>query len=213
MSARARVVLLAALSALASLAACSTDETLRVPDPHLNRMLEQPKVRPFDEDPRAPGATGMRAPPPFTVARANDGRPFDEARELGTVNGVYVAASPLEVTRALVVRGRASFDVVCATCHGVLGDGVSVVAQRMQLTRPPTLHEPRIRAFPPGKVFATITQGYGLMPSFAPELTPDERWAVVAYLEALQLSRNANVAALPDPIRNDVAAKLAEGTR
>jgi mono/diheme cytochrome c family protein len=108
------------------------------------------------------------------------------------------------MTRALLDQGHAAFDRVCATCHGVLGDGVSVVAEKMELRKPPSLHEARIRGLAPGQVFEIVSVGYGMMPSLAALLDVDERWAVVAYLDALRLSQAAPIAALPEPVKADL---------
>ena len=101
------------------------------------------------------------------------------------------------MTRASLEAGRAAFERVCATCHGVLGDGNSVVAEKMELRKPPSLHEARIAQLPAGKVFQVASVGYGLMPGYAALLSVEERWAIVGYLGALRLSQAAPVASLP----------------
>jgi hypothetical protein len=83
----------------------------------------------------------------------------------------------------------------------VLGDGDSPVARNMQLRRPPSLLEARIRAQPPGRIFETITHGFGLMPAHEALLALDERWAVVAYVGALQLAQGVAVDELPASLR------------
>jgi mono/diheme cytochrome c family protein len=105
--------------------------------------------------------------------------------------------------------GRAKFDVICAACHGVLGTGESVVAQNMALRRPTSLHEPYVRALPPGRIYQVIRTGYGVMPPYGPWLTVEERWGVVAYVHALQLSQGVEVTTLPPELRS----ALEEATR
>ena len=118
------------------------------------------------------------------------------------------AELPVPVTRALLERGRARFAIACATCHGVAGDGDTVVARNRQRRRPPSLHEPRIVALSPGALYRVIVAGYGLMPSYAKLVEPADRWAVVAYVRTLELSWGAKLAALPAEVRGDAARRL-----
>ncbi len=99
----------------------------------------------------------------------------------------------------------------CAACHGLAGDGDSPVARNMALRKPPSLHEPRIRALPAGRLYAVVRDGYGLMPSYAEELSVGERWAVVAYVRALQLSQGARLAELPPELRSEARARADAG--
>jgi mono/diheme cytochrome c family protein len=110
-----------------------------------------------------------------------------------------VALAPVRLDADLLALGRRKFDVHCATCHGVLGDGQSQVALNMSLRKPPSLHE--YRSVPDGYIFQVITRGFGLMPSYAGDLSPHERWAVVAYVRALQLSQAASLQQVPPQIR------------
>ncbi len=166
--------------------ACDDRDALRMPDPTLARMLEQRRGDPFSASSAFPDGKTMREPPRGTVPRDAD-------------------VEPPPVTRALLSLGRARFERTCAACHGIAGDGRSVVATKMEHRRPPSLHEPRIRAFAPSQLFAVMTQGYGLMPSYAGMLTETERWAVAAYVKALQLAMNAPVATLPPDAREALA--------
>jgi mono/diheme cytochrome c family protein len=118
------------------------------------------------------------------------------------------AAVPVTVTRELLDRGRRRFAIACATCHGVAGDGNSAVARNMQRRRPPSLHEPRLVALGPGALYRVITAGYGLMPSYEKLLTPDDRWAVIAYVRTLQLAWRVRLAALPPAVRDDAIRRL-----
>jgi mono/diheme cytochrome c family protein len=148
----------------------------------------------------------MRSPPPGTVARGRD-HVGDRVIATGQDENEDAKRVPLPLTRALLENGRARFDEICATCHGVLGDGVSVVAEKMRLRKPPSLFEARISQQAPGRVFRTISQGFGLMPSYAAALSIDERWAVVAYIEALRLSQAAPVAELSPALRAELARR------
>jgi mono/diheme cytochrome c family protein len=115
----------------------------------------------------------------------------------------YVTRIPIALTPALMAKGQKRFEIICATCHGLLGDGDSLVARNMSLRPPPSLYAFADR--PAGFFFEVITNGYGLMASYD-EIPVDERWAVVAYVQALQKSQTANVSAAPP----DVQKKLQE---
>ncbi len=171
MTARASLILCAACLA----GGCDDSQAWHEPDFSLGRMQEQPRLDPFDE--------GMASPPPFTVAH--------RTRDTG---------GSARLTRADVERGRDRFDVLCATCHGVRGDGDSVVATKMLFVRPPSLLEPRIRGLSDAQIGAVIVHGYGLMPSYANELAGSDRAATVAYVRALQIAQGVSVSALPAPL-------------
>lgn len=189
----------AALVALSVTLGCSRAVTVVEPELSLERMQVQRRTDPYAESALFADGRAMRTPPAGTIPRERLLGPPALVR--GTDGGRYVVRFPLPVTRALVERGRAHFEVVCATCHGVRGDGVSPVAAAMTLRPPPSLHEARLRAAPVGRLFEVASQGYGLMPSFAPYLGVEARWAVVAYVRALQLSQAAPASALPDDLR------------
>jgi hypothetical protein len=118
----------------------------------------------------------------------------------------YVATVPLPISRKLLELGRKRFDITCATCHGPLADGKSIVATQMSLRPPPSLQDPKFVAKPAGYIYEVISKGFGLMASYAAELSVEERWSVVAYLRALQLSQNTPVSALPPEIRQQLEA-------
>lgn len=187
--------------AAAWLAACDAGQ----PTPDWSRMITQPKLLPYGDSDVFDDQRAMRPVPAGTVAR---GWIADPALRTGQVAGRDVDAIPVPVTRALLDRGRQRFAIVCATCHGVAGDGVSAVARNMQRRRPPSLHEPRIAALAPGAVYRVIVDGYGLMPSYAKLVAPGDRWAVIAYVRTLELSWTARLDALPPALRDDVARRL-----
>jgi mono/diheme cytochrome c family protein len=114
----------------------------------------------------------------------------------------YASKVPLPLTMELMALGRKRFDITCATCHGPSGDGESIVAKQMALRPPPSLLAYTNRA--PGYIFEVITHGFGMMASYAAELTVEERWAVVAYLRALQVSQSVPAASLPADVRRQL---------
>ena len=181
-----------------ALAGCDDREAIRHMHPSLERMLTQPRSDPYGASTFFADGRAMREPPPDTVARGA------ERVESGRADGRYLDAVPLPLTRALLETGRRRFETYCAACHGVAGDGRSVVAEKMERRRPESLHSERVRALPAGRVFEITGDGYGFMPGYADALSPDERWAIVAYLDALRLSRAAPVASLPPPVQAEL---------
>ena len=107
---------------------------------------------------------------------------------------------PLPITQELLERGRERYGIYCAPCHGLQGDGLGMVAMR-GIKHPPSYHIDRLRQAPNGYFYDVITNGFGAMYSYSMQLTPQDRWAVVGYLRALQLSRNAKAADLPADVR------------
>jgi mono/diheme cytochrome c family protein len=104
------------------------------------------------------------------------------------------------MSMALLEHGRDRFDIYCSPCHGRAGDGEGIVVQR-GFPHPPSYHIDRLRDAPASHVVAVITQGYGVMYSYAARVPPADRWAIAAYVRALQLSRHATLAALPEADR------------
>jgi mono/diheme cytochrome c family protein len=104
---------------------------------------------------------------------------------------------PLTATAALVVRGQQQYDIFCVPCHGRTGKGDGMIVQR-GFTKPPSLVEGKLRNAKAEVYYNAMTSGYGAMYSFADRLAPGDRWAVIAYIRALQISQNADVASLPD---------------
>jgi mono/diheme cytochrome c family protein len=187
--------------AAAALGACDNGDAL----PDWSRMIDQPKLLPYGETALFDDGRAMRPLPDGVVPRTWIA---DPALRTGQTTAGDVDHVPVPVTRALLDRGRQRFAIACATCHGIAGDGDSAVARAMQRRRPPSLHEPRLVALTPGALYRVIVDGYGLMPSYAKLLVPDDRWAVVAYVRTLQLAGRVRLAALPPAVRDDVTRRL-----
>jgi mono/diheme cytochrome c family protein len=164
----------------------------------VNPMMQQPKVKPYRKSEFFPDQIAMRAPPPGVVAST---APVDPPVATGRgTDGKPVARIPVPVTPQLLELGRKRYDVFCAVCHGLLANGEGPVARNMSIRPPPNLLV-LDRDRPDGFVFAAISEGYGYMPSYAPWLGTEERWAVVAYLRALQLSQGARIDQAPPEVR------------
>lgn len=165
-----------------------------------NDMWVQPKVKAQQGDvffaSQGLSPSGSRKPVAGTVA-------FEKARTdtayyTGYVDGRLVKEFPIPVTKELIARGRERFEIFCSHCHGQTGDGTGMIAQRgFTLARPvATYHTDRLREMPVGHIFDVITNGYGTMYPFAGRIKPQDRWAIAAYIRALQLSQNATSANL-----------------
>jgi hypothetical protein len=118
-------------------------------------------------------------------------------------------AFPLPLNKELLDRGENRYKIFCSPCHGLQGDGNGMVALR-GMKHPPSYHQDRLRQAPNGYIYDVITNGFGAMLSYSAQVPPHDRWAIVAYLRALQLSRNAKISELPPDIREKVLHPPAE---
>ena len=125
--------------------------------------------------------------------------------------GQPVAEFPFAITRKELDRGEERYNIFCAPCHSRLGDGNGMVVQR-GFRQPPSFHIDRLRQVPPGYVFDVITNGFGVMPDYRSQITVEDRWAIVAYLKALQLSQNGTMADVPEAERGRLNTPGTPGT-
>ena len=158
-------------------------------------MSNQPRYKTFAEDDFFQNGSSARPLPPHTVARghANLDTEYFEGK---TEDGKLVEAFPMAITREILDRGRQRFDIYCAVCHGRTGEGNGMIVQR-GFPMPPSYHITRLRDAPIGHFYDVITNGYGVMYSYAARVEPSDRWAITAYIRALQLSRHATLDDLP----------------
>jgi cytochrome c553 len=173
----------------------------------LDPMKQQPKFKAYSAN--ADGGRSMREPVPGTVPQeiAYD----DPALWGGNADaGIFIDHIPLTVDKALLARGQDRFDITCATCHGLLGDGNSVVAKKMLLVPPASLLRDDIRAFPDGRIEEIVRAGWGAMTGYQDQLTARDRWAVVAYVRALQVSQRAPLELAPPAERQKLTAERAQ---
>ncbi len=124
----------------------------------------------------------------------------DERFTTGQVNGKPVADLPVPLTPALLERGRERYGIYCTPCHGLTGNGLGIVVQR-GYRRPPSYELDRLRAAPVGYFFDVMTRGFGAMPDYAGQIPASDRWAIAAYIRALQLSQRTTTADVPPEAR------------
>ena len=153
-------------------------------------MHDQPKYIPMRESTFFGDARSARPAVPGTVAR---GQLRDDAvLYTGKRNGADTDVFPFPITDRVMKRGQERFNVFCSPCHGRTGAGDGMVVQR-GYRRPPTYHQDRLREAPVGHFFDVMTNGFGAMPDHAVQIKAEDRWAIAAYIRALQLSANAKV--------------------
>jgi len=176
------IMLLTALVAVGAAAGCRQD------------MHDQPKYQPFEESHFFKDGRASRPRVPGTVAR---GRLDDDTlRVTGKTASGPSESFPSPVTRATLDRGHQRFDIYCSPCHDRVGTGRGMIVMR-GYKQPPSFHEDRLRGMPAGYFFDVMTTGFGVMPSYAAQVPVDDRWAIAAYIRALQLSQHATVADVP----------------
>ena len=193
MSARRLPALLAAALSALALAGCHTD------------MWIQPKVKTLQESDFFTDGRGARDPVEHTIARGQ--LRGQDAFETGLVKGRLVTqlppivgpGKPFADTREMLERGKDRFEIYCSPCHGRLGDGNGMIAQRgLALRRAPaSFHTDRLRRMPIGHFVDVQTNGYGVMYSYASRVDPQDRWAIAAYIRVLQRSQNARPGDIP----------------
>jgi len=128
----------------------------------------------------------------------------DEFLYAGRVNGQPATTFPFPITAAVLARGRERYDIFCSPCHDYVGTGNGMAVRRGFRTHPPSFHMDRLRDEPPGHFFDVITNGFGAMNDYAVQIKPRDRWAIVAYIRALQLSENAMLKDLPQQDRQEL---------
>jgi len=122
----------------------------------------------------------------------------------GKKDGAFVTAIPVRIDSALVYRGQERFNIYCSPCHGRTGEGNGMIVQR-GFPKPNSFHSDSVRAKPDGYYFDVITNGFGRMYSYAPSVPAADRWAIVAYVRALQMSRTVDAASLTAGERNKIS--------
>ncbi|MGH9537502.1 MAG: c-type cytochrome [Terriglobales bacterium] len=171
------------LAAMLILAGCRQD------------MHDQPRFKPLAESDFYTDLRSARPPVEGTVAR---GQLHEDSYlytgKVGNNPGDYM---PFPVTDEILARGQQRYNIYCAPCHSRMGDGNGIVPSRGFPRKPPSYHTDRLRKAPLGYIFDVITNGFGAMPDYASQIPPRDRWDIVAYIRALQLSQDATAADVP----------------
>lgn len=168
-------------------------------------MQSQPKYTPLSRSWFYPDGRSARPVPPGTISV--DEINIDQAVDTGKANGDWVNNIPIPVTADLLARGRERYNIYCAPCHGRTGFGNGMIAER-GFKKPVNLNGKRVRGAPPGYLYQVIVNGYGGMGSYAYQIkSPRDRWAIIAYIRALELSRYAPLADAPVPARSRLEAE------
>jgi len=179
------IALLLVLFAI-SVSGCS-DNTLR------QDMANQPRQNPLSPSNFFPDGRSERPAIENTVAR---GSLESDALFAPKDSNAF----PLPLSLDLLERGQERYAIFCSPCHGLQGDGNGMVAMR-GMKHPPTYHQERLRQVPNGYIYDVVTNGFGAMSGYSAQIPPRDRWAIVAYFRALQLSRNAPISELPPALK------------
>jgi hypothetical protein len=157
-------------------------------------MQDQPKYKDLRGSSFFDDHRSARPLPEGTVPRGflNADRRFSTGQQ----DGQPIAQLPMPLTRGLLARGRERYGIYCTPCHGMTGDGLGIVVQR-GFRRPNSFHIDRLRAAPVGYFFDVMTKGFGSMMDYAAAIEPADRWAIAAYVRALQVSQGATIADVP----------------
>jgi hypothetical protein len=156
-------------------------------------MADQPKNRPLSPSDFFADGRSERPLVENTVAR---GAIADDELFVPKDSNAF----PLPLNRELLERGEERYKIFCTPCHGLQGDGHGIVAMR-GMKPPPSFHQDRLRQEPNGYIYDAVTNGFGAMYGYSAQIPPRDRWAIIAYVRALQLSRNAKAADLPAELR------------
>lgn len=204
------LIVLAAL-ALVPFACIARARAVRTSAPRVHvipDMDQQAKFGPQKVNPLFADRRSARPPVPGTVAQGELRE--DDHLYRGIVNGDWAATFPMEVDGALLTRGTERFNVYCTPCHGLAGYGDGMVSKRadelLEATwvPPASFHTDLVRSRPVGHLFNTVTNGVRNMPAYGSQIPEHDRWAIVAYVRALQLSQHADIADVPAEIRSSL---------
>jgi mono/diheme cytochrome c family protein len=166
-------------------------------------MYDQPRLEPLEPSTFFDDGQASR---PLVEGVVTFGAPrVDEALQTGKANGELIDELPLPLDAALLTRGQQRYNIFCANCHGRTGAGDGMIVQR-GFRRPPTYHSERMRGVPIGHFFDVMTNGFGAMPSYASQVPMQDRWAIAAYIRALQWSQHARVDDLSAEERDNLEA-------
>lgn len=198
---RRQMRVLSGILSLLVLAGCYRGQPSGKPPIHLNPNMDtQEKYKPMRESTFFTDHMDMRTPPEGTVARGElrEDKVLYEGKNPG---GSLVSTNPLPVTTALLKTGQERFNIYCSPCHSRAGDGKGIITKYRYPVPPTNLHDQRLLDLPDGLFFDVITHGIRNMPSYAHQIPVETRWAIVAYVRALQLTQNATLADVPKAVQ------------
>jgi len=190
-------MVLLALPLIALSAGCYQGRPTSKPPIHVNPNMDaQPKYEPMEKSAFFANRSAMRLPVEGTIARGNlrEDVVFYTGK---TADGKPVKTSPVTTTLPLLQRGQKRYNIYCSPCHSQVGDGQGIIVKRGYVP-PPTFHDKRLRDIQDGHIFDVISNGIRNMPSYRHQVPVEDRWAIVAYLRALQLSQNAATEDVPE---------------
>lgn len=186
--------LLATVAAAIALTGCGGSTSREPPIVVFPDMRFQGRYDPQERSDFFSDHRASRPPVPGTVARGR--LKEDDVLFTGVVNNQYVGKNPLNITDEVMHTGQRRFNTYCSPCHDRTGHGRGVIAQRA-IWIPTNLHEPRVKAFNDGEIFNVITNGRRSMPSYRYQVTEEDRWAIIAYVRALQRTTSGTLEDVP----------------
>ncbi|CAN5767360.1 cytochrome c [soil metagenome] len=166
-------------------------------------MKDQKKYEPLEPSTFYPDGKSARELMPNTVARGD--LRTDTLLYAGLENGKLAETFPFTITQGVLARGQQRYNIFCAPCHGYDGYGKGMIVQR-GFSPPPSFHQDNLRNAPIGHFFDVITNGFGAMYSYGDRVPPGDRWAIIAYIRALQLSQNAKLSDVPPEAKTTLDA-------
>ena len=159
-------------------------------------MHDQPRYKPQARNDFFPDMRASRLPVDGTIARGH--LQEDTYLYTGKVGANPGEAMPFPVTRDVLARGQERYNIFCAPCHSRVGDGKGMIPSRGFSKMPPSYHIERLEKAPAGYYFDVITNGFGIMQGYSAQIPAKDRWAIIAYIRALQLSQKASAKDLPE---------------
>lgn len=179
----------------------------------MRNMYDQPRGKPYRSSALFLDASASRTPPSGTVPYARGAPAGSSSGRIGVADAQRrwrdetATTQPYRLDHSLLVRGRERFNIHCLPCHSPIGDGDGRVVRR-GFPSPPSYHTDRLRRVPDRHIFDVITRGYGVMAPYADRIAPADRWAIVGYVRALQLSQHAQLDRLPADVAQAARAAL-----
>jgi Cytochrome C oxidase, cbb3-type, subunit III len=162
-------------------------------------MYDQPRAEYQETSAFLPGGVSVQPLPEGVVSRERGG--YDKVFYTGLDANGFVTELPIPLTLELLQRGQQRYNIYCTPCHNFSGDGLGVIVQK-GMPQPTSFHDQRLRDVQIGYFFNTMTNGFGRMYSYASRIPPEDRWAIAAYIRALQLSQNATLGDVPAELRD-----------